>query len=152
MTPTSSVSQELAAPRSIRCLTPTQKQSETSVDRPNSLTRISCYWHSCTAVDDFVIARDWRENRTLFHTGQAYRISESYAWKIVRAVEISLINDGRFHLPGKKSLLAAGHAPERVRMDCHRDADTTPQPATYAVGTAVENRDATTAAKGSNTR
>ncbi len=49
----------------------------------------------------------WRENRTLFHIGQAYQVSESYACKIVHAVEEALLADARFHLPGKKSLLGS---------------------------------------------
>ncbi len=52
----------------------------------------------------------WRENRTLFHTGQAYQVSESYACKIVHAVESALIADKRFRLPGKKSLLTASRS------------------------------------------
>ena len=57
----------------------------------------------------------WREHRTLFHTGQAYGISESYACKIVHAVETALIHDARFHLPGKKTLPVSLAA--TIRMD-----------------------------------
>ena len=84
----------------------------------------------------------WRENRTLFHTGQTYRISESYTWKIVRAVENSLISDGRFRLPGKRSLLSVQHTPERIRMDVTETPIQRPQ----------KNRGDITAGRRSNTR
>lgn len=57
----------------------------------------------------------WREYRTFFHIGQTYKISESYACKIVHAVENALIGDVRFHLPGKKSLLSI--PPGKIRID-----------------------------------
>lgn len=57
----------------------------------------------------------WREYRTFFHIGQTYQISESYACKIVHAVENALIGDVRFHLPGKKSLLSL--PPQKIRID-----------------------------------
>ena len=57
----------------------------------------------------------WREHRTLFHIGQTYKISESYACKIVHAVENALIRNTRFHLPGRKSLLSL--PPAKIRLD-----------------------------------
>lgn len=46
----------------------------------------------------------WRENRTYFHTGQSYGISESSAYKNIRWVEDTLIKSKAFSLPGKKEL------------------------------------------------
>ena len=46
----------------------------------------------------------WRENRTYFHTGQSYGISESSAYKNIRWIEDTLIKSGEFSLPGKKAL------------------------------------------------
>jgi hypothetical protein len=46
-----------------------------------------------------------REYRTYFHIGQNYGVSESYAYKIIRWVEDTLIKSGIFNLPGRKALL-----------------------------------------------
>ena len=52
-----------------------------------------------------------REYRTYFHIAKNYRVSESYAYKIIRWVEDTLIKSKEFHLPGKKELLKSdvGH-------------------------------------------
>lgn len=47
----------------------------------------------------------YREYRTMFHIGVTYEISESSVCKIIMDTESKLINDTRFHLPGKKALL-----------------------------------------------
>jgi hypothetical protein len=46
-----------------------------------------------------------REYRTYFHIGRSYGISESYAYKLIRWTEDTLIQSGEFSLPGKKALL-----------------------------------------------
>ena len=46
-----------------------------------------------------------REYRTYFHIGQNYGVSESYAYKVIRWVENTLIKRGIFNLPGRKALL-----------------------------------------------
>jgi hypothetical protein len=47
----------------------------------------------------------YREYRTMFHIGVAYGISESRVCEIIKEMENILIQDSRFHLPGKKALL-----------------------------------------------
>ena len=46
-----------------------------------------------------------REYRTYFHLGQSYGVSEGQCYKICRWIEDALIQDKRFHLPGKKALV-----------------------------------------------
>jgi hypothetical protein len=46
-----------------------------------------------------------REYRTMFHISVSYGISESSCWRALRWVENTLIKDGTFSLPGRKSLL-----------------------------------------------
>lgn len=47
----------------------------------------------------------WREYRTYFHIGIDYDISESQCFRTVKMIEDALIQDKRFHLKGKHSLL-----------------------------------------------
>lgn len=68
----------------------------------------------------------WRENRTLLHTGQTYHISESHVCKIVRGMETALLQDTRFHLSGKKSLLTE-QAPRKIRLDVTETPTQRPQ-------------------------
>ena len=46
----------------------------------------------------------YREYRTQFHIGLTYGISESRVCEIIKETENILIQDKRFHLPGKKSI------------------------------------------------
>ena len=46
-----------------------------------------------------------REYRTYFHISQHYGLSESYAYKVVRWIEDTLIKSKLFSLPGRKALL-----------------------------------------------
>ena len=56
--------------------------------------------------DTLMMALEYlREYRTYFHIGGSYGISESYAYKLVRWVEETLIKSGNFSLPGKKALV-----------------------------------------------
>ena len=45
-----------------------------------------------------------REYRTYFHIANSYGVSESYAYKIIRLGEDTLIQSGEFSLPDKRSL------------------------------------------------
>lgn len=47
----------------------------------------------------------YREYRTEFHIGLSYGVAESTVCEIIQEIEIILIHDKRFHLPGKKKLL-----------------------------------------------
>ena len=58
-----------------------------------------------------------REYRTYFHIGQHYGVSESYAYKIIRWVEDTLIKSGLFSLPGRKALLDPDCDHETVLVD-----------------------------------
>lgn len=58
-----------------------------------------------------------REYRTYFHIGVAYGISESAAYKTIKWVEDTLINDGTFSLPGRKELLKSDVNYEVVLID-----------------------------------
>jgi hypothetical protein len=59
----------------------------------------------------------YREYRTQFHIGSTYGISESRVCEIIKEIESLLINDSRFHLPGKKSLLKEENHFELVLID-----------------------------------
>jgi len=59
----------------------------------------------------------WREYRTYFHIGQAWKVHESTVSRIVRKVENALHRAGRFKLPGKKQLLESESAAELVVID-----------------------------------
>ena len=50
----------------------------------------------------------WRENRTYFHIGQAYGLSDGACWQTVRWVETALVQSRVFRVPGKKALLKEG--------------------------------------------
>ena len=58
-----------------------------------------------------------REYRTYFHVASSYGISESYAYKIIRWVEDTLIKSELFHLPGRKALLKSDMEYEVVLVD-----------------------------------
>ena len=58
-----------------------------------------------------------REYRTYFHVAQNYGVSESYAFKICRWIEDTLIKDKRFALPGRKALLASDMEYEVILVD-----------------------------------
>lgn len=58
-----------------------------------------------------------REYRTYFHVSQSYGLSESSAYKVIRRVEDTLIQSGRFSLPGRKALLKSDITYEVVLID-----------------------------------
>jgi hypothetical protein len=59
----------------------------------------------------------WREYRTYFHIGSSWGVSESTVCRIVHWVEDTLMQSGRFRLPGKKSLVRGFGKPKVVVMD-----------------------------------
>ncbi len=58
-----------------------------------------------------------REYRTYFHVATNYGVSESQAQRIHRWVEEALIQDERFHLPGRKKLLKSDCEFEVIIVD-----------------------------------
>ena len=68
--------------------------------------------------DQLLLALEYlRDYPTYFRLGQNYDVSESYAFKIHRWVEDTLIKDKRFHLPGKKALLKSDTVIEVALVD-----------------------------------
>lgn len=59
----------------------------------------------------------WREDRTYFHIGSSWGVSESTVCRIVRWVEDQLIRCGQFRLAGKKQLVRGFAHPQVVVMD-----------------------------------
>ena len=59
----------------------------------------------------------WREDRTYFHIGTNWGVSESTVCRIVTDIESTLMKTGKFRIPGKKSLLKNSDYPEFVVMD-----------------------------------
>ncbi len=59
----------------------------------------------------------WREYRTYAHIGQTYGLSEATVWRTVKQFEDILIQDKRFHLPGKKVLREPENRFEIVLLD-----------------------------------
>ena len=74
--------------------------------------------HALAAEDMLLMALTyWREYRTYFHLATEYGISESRCFKIVKQVEKALIADERFHIEGKKGLLAPSQKDGYVVID-----------------------------------
>jgi hypothetical protein len=72
----------------------------------------------------------YREYRTQFHIGITYGISESRVCEIIQEIEYILINDKRFHLPGKKSLSKKENNFEIVLIDVTESPVERPQKTT----------------------
>ena len=58
-----------------------------------------------------------REYRTYFHIGQSYGLSESNAYQTIKWAEDTLIKEGTFSLPGRKSLLRSDTNYEVILID-----------------------------------
>jgi hypothetical protein len=71
----------------------------------------------CNADKLLLLLMYYREYRTQFHIGVTYGISESRVCEIIRETESILIQDSRFHLPGKKALLKEEKQFEIVLID-----------------------------------
>lgn len=83
-----------------------------------------------------------REYRTYFHIGNSYGVSESYAYKIIRWVEETLIKADEFHLPGKKALLKSDVDYEVILVDASESPIERPK----------KNKNVTTLARKKDTR
>ena len=59
----------------------------------------------------------WREYRTQEHIGETYGVSEATVSRTVKQFEDILIQDQRFHLPGKKALRDSQTVFEVVLID-----------------------------------
>jgi hypothetical protein len=112
-------------------LTDEQFRRLTGVKRP-VFEKMSTVLHSARAMkkarggrpnklsveDTLMLALEYlREYRTYFHIGSSFGISESYAYKLIRWVEDTLIKSGEFSLPGKKELLKSDAEYEVVLID-----------------------------------
>ena len=76
------------------------------------------YTSSIPIEDRLLMALEYnREYRTYFHVAQNYGVSEGYAYKIIRWVEDTLIQDKRFALPGRKELTKSDLEYEVVVVD-----------------------------------
>ena len=58
-----------------------------------------------------------REYKTYFHISRNYGISESACYRNIRWIEVTLIKDGQFSLPGRKALLKSDVDYEVVLID-----------------------------------
>lgn len=58
-----------------------------------------------------------REYRTYFHISKSYGISESYAYKLIRWTEDTLIKSKVFSLPGRKALVKSDVEYEVILID-----------------------------------
>ena len=83
----------------------------------------------------------WREYRTQEHIGTTYGVSEATVGRTVKHFEKLLLQDTRFHLPGKKALRQSDTLYEVVLLDATECPCERPK----------KNRDATTVAKRSAT-
>ena len=72
------------------------------------MTKIKDGRHSNLSVEDQILMlfEYYRENRTFFHLGISYGLSESNAYRTIVKLEGILIKSGYFRLDGKKALLA----------------------------------------------
>lgn len=59
----------------------------------------------------------WREYRTYEHIGETYGVSEATVCRTVKRIENILIQDKRFHLPGKKVLCQTDTIFEVIMVD-----------------------------------
>ena len=59
------------------------------------------------SVEDMILMTltYWREDRTYFHIAADYDICESRCFRIIKLIEEVLMQDKRFHLKGKRTLL-----------------------------------------------
>ena len=71
------------------------------------------------AVEDMLLMtlEYLREYRTYFHIGQSYGLSESNAYQTIKWIEDTLIKEGTFSLPGRKSLLKSDMDYEVILID-----------------------------------
>ncbi len=94
-----------------RMVTVLEEQVEQKKKKPGKPSKLS-------VEDQVLISLEyWREYRTDFHIGQAWKVHESTVSRIVKKVETVLIQAGIFQLPGKKQLLDPESAAKLVVID-----------------------------------
>jgi Helix-turn-helix of DDE superfamily endonuclease len=59
----------------------------------------------------------YREYRTQYHIGITYGLSESRVCEMIKEIETIIVQDARYHLPGKKRLLQSENTFEVVLID-----------------------------------
>jgi Helix-turn-helix of DDE superfamily endonuclease len=59
----------------------------------------------------------YREYRTQYHIGITYGLSESRVCEMIKEIESIIVQDARYHLPGKKKLLQSENTFEVVLID-----------------------------------
>ena len=59
----------------------------------------------------------YREYRTQYHIGITYGLSESRVCDMIKEIETIIVQDARYHLPGKKKLLQSENTFEVVLID-----------------------------------
>lgn len=59
----------------------------------------------------------YREYRTQYHIGITYGLSESRVCEMIKEIETIIVQDVRYHLPGKKKLLQSENTFEVVLID-----------------------------------
>lgn len=64
----------------------------------------------------------WREYRTQFHIAETYGVSESTVCRTINNIETTLMQSGRFTLPGKKKLLESDTLIEIILVDATEQA------------------------------
>lgn len=52
-----------------------------------------------------MVSMYYREYRTQYHIGITYGLSESRVCEMIKEIESMIVQDARYHLPGKKRLL-----------------------------------------------
>ena len=82
--------------------------SQSNAGRPPKLSK---------AEQLLIALQYWREYRTYFHIAQDWSISEATVCRIVRSVEKTLMESGRFRIPGKKHLMGGFQTPKVVLID-----------------------------------
>jgi hypothetical protein len=72
-----------------------------------------------TSLEDQVLMtlEYWREDRTYFHIGQSWGVTESTACRIIRKIEKILSQSRVFTLPGKKCLQESDTSIEVIVID-----------------------------------
>ena len=83
--------------------------------------------------DVLMVLMYYREYRTFFHLGSEFGLSEVQCWRIVTETEKLLIKSKLFHLPGKKTLLAADTQWEVVLVDVAESAIERPKKSNVSI-------------------
>ena len=95
----------------LRMVAVLEEQVEQKKKKPGKPSKLS-------VSDQVLISLEyWREYRTYFHIGQAWKVHESTVSRIVRKVENALIRAGVFQLPGRKQLLELESVANLVVID-----------------------------------